>query len=111
MGGVRTHWGFVGDLVECAEAFGGVDRFIVEGGHGDDAEDGLVVVEAGEHGSEEGDAVDEGDGAVDGVDDPLVSGGSLAVIELFAEDGVVWVGVDDVFSEVCFGGAVGDGDG
>jgi len=68
-------------------------------------------VEAGEHGAEEGDALYEGDGAVDWVDDPLVVVGAWFVVELFSEDGVVWEAFFDAFSEFCFDGFVGDGDG
>ena len=98
------------DLVERAQACGGVDEF-VEAGHGDGADDGGAFVEAGEHGAEEGDALDEGDGAVDGVDDPLVVVGAWLVRELFAEDGVVWEVCGDSFAEFGFDGFVGDGDG
>ena len=102
-------WVVVG-LVEAALASCGVDEF-VQAGHGDGADDGGAFVEAGEHGAEEGDALDEGDGAVDWVDDPLVVVGAWFVVEFFADDGVVWEGFFDSFAEFGFDCFVGDGDG
>lgn len=102
-------WVVVG-LVEAAEACSCVDEF-VEAGHGDGAEDGGAVVEKGKHGAEEGDALDEGDGAVDGIDDPLVFVAAGFVGELFAEDPVVWEVVFDSVTELRFDGLIGDGDG
>lgn len=96
--------------MEASQTCGGVDEF-VEAGHGDRAEDGDTVVEAREHGSEEWDTLDEGDGAVDGVDDPLVFVGAVFVGELFAEDAVVGEVVCDSVSDFSFDGLVGDGDG
>ena len=98
------------DFVEASESVCGVDDF-VDAGHRDRAEDGDSVVEACEHGPEEGDALDEGDGAVDGVDDPLVAVVAVFVGELFSEDAVVGEVVCDAVSEFGFDRLVGDGDG
>ena len=98
------------DFVEASESVCGVGDF-VDAWHRDRAEDGDSVVEACEHGSEEGDALNEGDGTVDGVDDPLVAVGAVFVWELFSEDSVVGEVVCDSVAEFCFDGLVGDGDG
>ena len=73
---------------DFAASFGGPELV----GHGvvDDAGQDVFAFADGDGDAEVGDAVEEVDGAVDGVDDPLEFGVLIAAESFFAVEGVVW---------------------
>ena len=78
----------------------------VEHGVVDHSEDGFAVVAEGDGDAEVRDAVEEIDGAVDGVDDPLPRGGLVAGGAFLAEDDVVRASGEDSGFEEDLGFAV-----
>ena len=100
----------IADLPPAAGTLGSVDHF-VECWHSTNAGGHAVFEFDADEGAEQRNSVDEGFGAVDGVNDPAIAAASGNAWEFFSENGIIGVELLDAVTNEQFGVAVGDGDG
>ncbi len=95
-------------VVESSGIFDADDHFL-QSGHVDQTQEGLVVLLQSQESAEEGDAVNERYGAVNGVDDPTIATGAVLGAEFFAQPAVVGPMLADQIEDALLSVFVGNG--